>query len=115
MKNISDNAHKKSTGLQQWITLRVSVKEKKRITEQATFSGMSTSEYIRHKLFGGRPIVAHTDATTVRELRRIGGLLKHNFDTLRQAKTSSECLQQQEDILRMLASAINKIGSGHGS
>ncbi len=97
------------------ITVRFMDKELELLTRQSEVAELSLSEYIRRRLFGGRPLVAHTDANTVRELRRIGGLLKHNFDTLRQAKASYECLQQQEHALRMLAIAISEIGSGHDS
>jgi hypothetical protein len=35
--------------------------------------------------FSGRPLIARTDAQTIRELRRMGDLLKHNFDVVRVA------------------------------
>jgi len=38
----------------------------------------------------------------LRELRRMGGLLKHNFETLRQAKMGPEFIQRHEDVLRVL-------------
>ena len=46
----------------------------------------------------------------VRELRRIGGLLKHHFETLRLAGASVTVLVQQEEALRKLVSAIDRIG-----
>ena len=45
--------------------------------EQAAIAGLSVSEYMRRLFFGGRPIVARTDSQMIRELRRMGGLLKH--------------------------------------
>ena len=71
--------------------------------EQADIAGLSLSEYMRRRFFGGRPLVAHA------ELRRIGGLLKHNFETLRQAKAPPDILERQEDALRNLVWAIQKI------
>ena len=71
---------------------------------------MSTSEYIRRKIFGGRPLIARTDAVMIQELRRIGGLLKHNFETLRQAGGNLAILEQQEQTLRLLISAIEQLG-----
>lgn len=68
----------------QWLTLRVSQEEKKRAEEQATSAGHSVSEYMHRRVFGGRPVVALTDEAMLRELRRVGGLLKHNFETVRQ-------------------------------
>jgi hypothetical protein len=32
---------------------------------------------MRRLFFGGRPIIASTDSQMIRELRRMGGLLKH--------------------------------------
>ena len=96
-------------------TLWVTEKEAEQLEEQASVSGLSVSECLRRRGFGGRPpthIVAQTDMTTVRELRRIGGLLKHHFETLRQAGASREHLEQQEETLRILGRAIEKLGSG---
>lgn len=58
--------------------------------------------------FGGR-LAAHLDLNAIAELRRIGGLLKHNFETLRQANAPPELLERQEDALRKLVWAIQKI------
>ena len=91
------------------ITLRVTVEEKTRLTEQAEIAGLSLSEYMRRRFFGGRPLVAHADLSTVAELRRIGGLLKHNFETLRQAKAPPDVFERQEEALRNLTWAIQKI------
>lgn len=92
-----------------WVTIRVTEREKTRLTEQADIAGLSLSEYMRRRFFGGRPLVAHTDLSAVAELRRIGGLLKHNFETLRQAKAPPDILERQEDALRDLVRAIQKI------
>ncbi len=64
---------------------------------------------MRRRFFGGT-IAAYTDLRTVGELRRIGGLLKHNFATLRQANVPPGILEQQEDTLRKLVWMIQKIG-----
>lgn len=93
-------------------TLWVTEKEAKQLEEQASISGLSVSECLRRRSFGGRPaarIVAHSDMNTIRELRRIGGLLKHHFVTLRQAGASREHLEQQEETLRMLGRAVERL------
>ncbi|MBU9552734.1 ribbon-helix-helix protein, CopG family [Burkholderia multivorans] len=61
------------------VTLRLTPEEKKRLQDDAALAGMSVSELIRRRYFG-RPIVASADMVMVRELRRVGGLLKdlHN-------------------------------------
>jgi hypothetical protein len=68
-----------------WLTLRVTPEEKNRLAELANVVGLSVSEYMRRRFFGGRPLVPRTDETAIRELRRMGGLLKHNFITMREA------------------------------
>ena len=92
-----------------WVTIRVTEREKTRLTEQAEIAGLSLSEYMRRRFFGGRPLVAYTDVSTVAELRRIGGLLKNNFETLRQAEAPMDILELQENALRNLIWAIQKI------
>ena len=67
------------------LTLRLSAEENERLANQADAAGISVSEYIRRLCFGGRPVTSHTDSQTIRELRRLGGLLKHNFETVREA------------------------------
>ena len=93
-------------------TLWVSEGEAMQLEEQASVAGLSVSECLRRRGFGGRPVVAQTDMSTIRELRRIGGLLKHYFETLREAGASREHLEQQEETLRILGRAIERLGSG---
>src|SRR5688572_5642393 len=57
------------------IDLRLPAEEKARIAEEAQIAGISKSALVRRRYFG-RPIVAHADLATIRELRRLGGLLK---------------------------------------
>ncbi|WP_241159551.1 hypothetical protein [Desulfovibrio sp. ZJ200] len=60
-------------------TLRLTAEEDARITRQATTAGISVSEFMRRLFFGGRSIIAGTDDQTIRELRRLWGLLKHHL------------------------------------
>lgn len=39
-----------------WVTIRVTEKEKTRLMEQAEIAGLSLSEYMRRRFFGGRPL-----------------------------------------------------------
>ena len=101
-----------------WLTLRVSQEEKNRVEEQAANAGLSVSEYMRRRVFGGRPVVAVTDEAMLRELRRVGGLLKHNFETVRQADQGTglmsehpkAVLAQMEEALHQLVRIIDRIG-----
>ena len=85
-----------------WVTIRVTEREKMPLTEQAEIAGLSLSEYMRRRFFGGR-LAAHLDLNAIAELRRIGGLLKHNFEVLQ------ELLERQEDTLRKLVWDIQEI------
>ena len=96
---------------QVWLTLRVTPEEKKRLAELAACVGLSVSEYARRKFFGGRPLVPRTDALALSELRRLGGLLKHNFETLRQVNGAAYMLRIQEEVLRQIARQIEIMGN----
>jgi hypothetical protein len=65
--------------LDQRVTIRLTQTEKNQLIEEADLAGLTTAELIRRRYFG-KPIVTATDAATIRELRRIGGLLKHIFN-----------------------------------
>lgn len=58
------------------INVRLTVTEKGRLKEDSDLAGLSMSELVRRRYFG-RPIIANADAVMLKELRRIGGLLKH--------------------------------------
>ena len=90
----------------QWLTLRVSAEEKQRVGEQAALAGLSVSEFMRRTVFGGRPIVAAADEAMLRELRRVGGLLKHHFATVQQVGLGDGIAEQMSDTLRMLSRSI---------
>ncbi len=91
-------------------TIRMSPAENKRLIEYAEISGITVSEYIRRKCFGGRPIIAYTDLATVRELRRLGGLLKHNFETVREGDCDPRIADEMEDTLVAIKRAIERLG-----
>jgi len=61
------------------INIRVTKAEKARLLEDADLAALSMSELVRRRYFG-RPILASADQAMIRELRRLGGLLKriHN-------------------------------------
>ena len=93
------------------VTLRVTPEEKKRLVEQAAVAGLFTSEYLRRRFFGGRPVIHRVDEWMIRELRRLGGLLKYNFETLRQAGAKPELLRRQEDLLAKIGVTIDALGN----
>ena len=89
-------------------TLRLSVEENERLTRQADAAGISVSEYIRRLCFGGRPITSRTDSQTIRELRRLGGLLKHNFENVREAG-GQQAIPKMEVALEAIRQAIERL------
>ncbi len=58
------------------INVRLTSAEKAALKEDADLAGLSMSELVRRRYFG-RPIIANADAIMLKELRRLGGLLKH--------------------------------------
>ncbi len=89
-------------------TLRFTAEEDERIAQQADTAGISVSEYMRRLFFGGRPIIARTDDQTIRELRRLGGLLKHHFDVVKQTGNAAT-LAELDAALREVRRAIEAL------
>lgn len=96
------------------VTIRFTAKDFEHLELQATFAGITVSEFIRKKI-SGAAIVPQADLTMIRELKRIGGLLKHHFTTLRSIGASHEMLASQEETLALLQSVIAKIGEKYDS
>ncbi len=89
-------------------TLRLTDGEDEKLTRQAVTAGISVSEYMRRLFFGGRPIIARTDDQTIRELRRIGGLLKHHFDVVKQTG-NADTLAELDAALREIRRVIEAL------
>jgi len=89
-------------------TIRMTTAEGERLKEQADSAGLSVSEYMRRLMFGGRPIVARTDSQAIRELRRLGGLLKHHFGMVR-ATGQPEAIARMSNTLESIQNAIESI------
>lgn len=66
---------KYAEGMEGRLNLRCPLAEELQIREDADIAGMSISEMVRARYFG-RPVVANVDKVTIKELRRLGGLLK---------------------------------------
>ncbi len=58
------------------VNVRMTAAEKIRLREDAELASLSLSELVRRRSFG-RPVLAKADAVVIRELRRLGGLVKH--------------------------------------
>lgn len=57
------------------LNVRLPQTERDTIHEDAELAGISMSELVRARYFG-RPVVANADKLMIKELRRLGGLLK---------------------------------------
>jgi len=68
-------ARKGKAALTERLDVRVAPEEKEQLRRIAASAGISVAELIRARALD-RPVVSRTDATTIRELRRLGGLLK---------------------------------------
>lgn len=87
-------------GLDAKLGIRLLPEEKLRIAEEAELAGMSMSALVRARYFG-RPIIANTDQVMIRELRRLGGLLKKvhvDSDGAYSAETSAALLLLSDAI-----------------
>ena len=89
-------------------TLRLTAGEDEKLTRQAATAGISVSEYMRRLFFGGRPIIARTDDQTIRELRRLGGLLKHHFEMVKRTGNPAT-LSELDAALRQIRRAIEAL------
>ena len=68
-------ARKGTAALTERLDVRVAPEEKEQLRRIAASAGISVAELIRARALD-RPVGSRTDATTIRELRRLGGLLK---------------------------------------
>jgi hypothetical protein len=88
------------------LDVRVSPEEKEELRAIAEQAEMPVAELVRLRALG-RPVVARTDATTIRELRRLGGLLKKVHVDSRGAYSAATA-----DALAALHSAIGALATG---
>ena len=68
--------------------------------------GCAVAELVRLRALG-RPVVSRTDATTIRELRRLGGLLK-----MIHVESGGAYRQQTAELLGMLRAAVGRLAGG---
>lgn len=97
---------KGSVPLDAVVNVRLTTQEKMRLQDDADMASISMSELVRARYFG-RPVIANADLVMVKELRRLGGLLKHvhlesngayshaTADALAQVKRFIETLHRQ--------------------
>jgi len=89
-------------------TLRLNAVEDENLRACAAAVGLTVSAYIRRRCFGGRPLIAKTDQEAIRELRRLGGLLKHSIATVRQTG-DAETLTAMNATLQAIKRAMERL------
>jgi hypothetical protein len=99
---------KGTVGLTERLDIRVAPVEKAALREMAGAAGIPVAELVRGRAIGRR-IVSRTDATTIRELRRLGGLLKHVHLESRGAYSA-----ETAGALTSLRAAIARLATGDG-
>lgn len=85
------------------IHVRLTQAEKTHLREDADLAGLSLSELVRRRYFG-RPIVAQADTVMIKELRRLGGLLKHVHH-----ESGGAYRQETAEALAVLKTYIEKL------
>ena len=95
--------------LDERIMIRLTTAEKEQLKEDAKIANISLSALVRRRYFG-RPILAHADAVMLKELRRIGGLLKHlhNESNGAHSKETSSALIALKNYFEVLSNGRQK-------
>jgi hypothetical protein len=99
-------AKKSAAGLTARLDVRVAPGEKAQLRAIADAAGIAVAELVRLRALG-RPVVSRTDATTIRELRRLGGLLK-----LVHTESGSAYSRETAAALDALHAAIRRLANG---
>ena len=83
---------------------RLTPAEREQVEDQARAAGMTVSTYCRHRVLGHR-VLAGTDENMIRELRRVGGLLKavHTQSQGAYSAQTAEALAQVKDCIEAIA------------
>ena len=100
---------KGATGLTERLDVRVAPDEKEQLRAIADAAGIVVAELVRRRALG-RPVVSRTDETTIRELRRLGGLLK-----MVHVGSGGAYSRETAGALNTLHAAIRRLASGDGS
>lgn len=85
--------------------LRLTRSERAELEEAADIGGVSVSELVRRRALG-RTVHSASDLTTIRELRRLGGLQKHVINKfLTRPEITGECIA----TIKALREAIERL------
>jgi len=102
-------ANKGASGLTERLDVRVAPGEKAQLRAIADAAGIVVAELVRRRALG-RPVVSRTDATMIRELRRLGGLLK-----MVHVESGGAYSRETAAALDALHAAIRRMARGDGA
>ncbi len=88
------------------INVRLTSSEKTKLKDEAELAGLSMSALVRRRYFG-RPVRAKTDEWMIRELLRLGGLLKHIHN-----QSGGAYSQQTAEAIFALKTCIGRVVRG---
>ena len=91
-------------GLDAIVNVRLTSAEKERLRDDADMAALSMSALVRARYFG-RPVIAHADQVMIKELRRLGGLLKHVHN-----ESAGAYAAETSAALFLVSEAIRKVG-----
>ncbi len=98
-----------AAGLTERLDVRMAPAEKVALREMAASAGVPVAALVRARALG-RPVVPRTDAATIRELRRLGGLLK-----LVHLESRGAYRAETAAALAALHAAIARLAAGDGA
>jgi hypothetical protein len=101
-------ARKGQAGLTERLDVRVAPVEKEQLRRIAADAGLAVAELVRARAVG-RPVVSRVDATAIRELRRLGGLLKKVH-----VDSGGAYSRETASALAALRAAIDRLAGGGG-
>lgn len=87
--------------------MRLTTEERAELREAADLAGLNMSELARRRTLG-RPVKSATDLMMIRELRRLGGLLKH---TISVSQRDRLIVEKCVTTLKELRSAIERVAA----
>jgi hypothetical protein len=99
-------ACKGEAGLTERLDVRVAAVEKEQLRRIAADAGLAVAELVRARALG-RPVVSRVDTTAIRELRRLGGLLKKVH-----VDSGGAYSKETASALAALRVAIDRLASG---
>jgi hypothetical protein len=80
------------------IHFRLTIEDYEKLKNDADLASISVSELVRRRYYG-IPIISKTDQIVIKELRRIGGLIKYIYvDSGRQYKNEVSMVMKEIEI-----------------